>query len=98
MNDWEAEFKRRMVTFLLSNGSPVRMPDEDTTYGWLARDYRSIYSHLESCAPDMAKCSWDDSEWNEFAGTFAEPQVESRNGMGLKLTCMCGRPKNCKVR
>lgn len=84
----KAAFHEAMIGALLENSSPV--DEKPGYYGWLADDWRELYAHLEACGPDYPKCHWDDSEWTEFAGTFAPPEAGECKGIDMLLTCRCG--------
>lgn len=86
---WKDELNRRIVDYLVSNGSPV--DPKPSYYGWLADDYRELHAHLSGCALDYAKCDYEDTEWTEFAGTFAELSDSYMKGIKALVTCSCGQ-------
>lgn len=47
--------------------------------------------HMKSCGIDYSKSSYEDSEWESFNGTFAEPPWERETGLDVSLTCTCGK-------
>lgn len=83
---WKQEIHRRIINFMLRDGSPV--DPKPSYYGWIAHDYEKLFRHLAECQSAYSSCTWDDDEWTEFAGTFAD----DRNCTGLKaiITCACG--------
>lgn len=76
---------RAVVDAIIQNGSPV---SQDSSYGWLDSNYAELRVHMAHCRPDYEACTWDDSSWSEFQGTF-DPDVHMR-GIDLKLACRCG--------
>lgn len=76
-----------VVDALVRLGTPV--DDQGShEYGWLADDYTELRMHMAGCRPVYAQCTWTDSDWSEFMGTFDPP--ERRKGIDLTVTCQCG--------
>jgi hypothetical protein len=90
MSDWQAEFQRRIVTYLVKNGSPVSQVPTGTYGGYLDWNWREINAHVSKCELIFSECKWKDSEWSDFAGTFAESQWSDRTGIDVIVTCQCG--------
>lgn len=87
MNEKLKETLHRAVTdAIIRLGSPV--DDGDTTHGWLDSRYAELRIHMAHCRPAYEACTWGDSSWSEFQGTF-DPDVD-KQGVDLKLTCRCG--------
>jgi len=89
MDGWAAEFKRRITDWLIRQGTPVSLKPRQ--YGWMDDNWQNLYKHLDECHPDYEACTYEDSGWSEFAGTFAEPQFQDRQGIDLCVTCACGK-------
>jgi hypothetical protein len=85
---WEAEFYRRIITFLAKQGSPVSL--EPSYYAWHAEDWQELVVHLKTCLPDYPRCTFADLDWREFAGTFAEESASYRRGLEAVIYCSCG--------
>ena len=86
---WQEELNKRIVDYILANGSPVDISVRSLYYGWQARDREALYEHLRTCPLDYTKCTFTDDEWTEFAGTFAESDNRCV-GLGAAITCSCG--------
>lgn len=67
---WQEEAHRLVVDFLVHHGSPVKK--EDSFYGWIAPNWMEIYKQVKEVGIDYKNSRWDDSEWDEFKGTFYE--------------------------
>jgi hypothetical protein len=91
MMSWKDEFQEAIIRFLVKESTPVG--EGDTRWGWIADDYQELGRHLETCSLHIPECSWADSDWTEFAGTFADPPWDERKGIDVKVTCSCGRVK-----
>lgn len=82
---WEAEFHRRTIAFLISKGQAVSL--RESLYGWASYD-RTLDNHIRACRPAYDRCTWQDHQWTEFAGTFAD---DNRcNGIEAVIYCSCG--------
>jgi hypothetical protein len=89
MSDWKDEYRQASVAFIVKHGSPVETrPKHRSAYGWLAKDSMDIREHLDGCS--VASATVQESEWEEFNGTFAEPQWQERKGSDAVITCACG--------
>lgn len=88
---WKEEYKKALADFVVRNGSWVRSDAEPyRSYGgYMARDGNELRAHMIECS--VVSADVDDSQWEEFAGTFAEPQWQDRVGMDATITCACGR-------
>lgn len=75
-----------LVDFIIQRGSPVT--EGNPYYGWLDGHYTELRMHMAGCRPVYTQCTWQESEWDEFQGTF-DPDIR-RQGVDLTLTCMCG--------
>lgn len=95
MTTWQDELKKAITDVLLREGQPVQMTG-DGYYGWLARDWESVYAHMNGCQPDYGKCSWEDTEWVEFAST--RDGSRDMTGVQLTYTCQCGELSGRKFR
>jgi len=84
---WEAELNRRIVTFVVLNGALAGKRESE--YGWQAED-TGEREHVIECGIDTPLCSWEDREWTEFEGTFAEPTHSEHHGVEALVTCTCG--------
>lgn len=98
MNDaaeaWQTGFKVALYGFILKYGSAVRDDFKAyRSYGSWEDYYDSpdVANHLAECAFDLDECSYKDSDWVEFDGTFAEPSWGQRNGLDAWITCACGK-------
>lgn len=47
--------------------------------------------HIKTCGINFARSSYEDSEWSEFAGTFAEDPWPISHGIDAVVTCQCGK-------
>lgn len=77
---------RTVTDVIIRLGAPV--DDKDTSYGWIDSRYAELRIHMAHCRPVYEACTWDDSGWWEFQGTF-DPDVHEQ-GVDLRLTCRCG--------
>jgi len=48
-------------------------------------------NHLKTCGIDFARSSYDDSEWSQFAGTFADDPWPVSRGIDAIVVCSCGQ-------
>ncbi len=85
---WQDEFHEAVTRYLIAKGTPVS--ECNPYYGWIAPDYKQLRDHLRDCPPDLARCTWEDSRWTEFAGTFAESDND-RHGIDARTWCSCGQ-------
>ena len=44
-------------------------------------------AHIKACGINFRQSSYQDSDWSEFAGTFAEPPWEQRHGTDVIAYC-----------
>jgi hypothetical protein len=87
---WKDEYNKALTAFIVKHGSPVTDGRRISLYsGWMAEDYAEIREHLDTCM--ITKSRIDDSEWDEFMGTFAEPSVQVQHGVDAVVTCVCGQ-------
>lgn len=86
---WKDDFRESLISFLVRNGTPVSL--KDRTYGWMDYEWQYLNDHLTICGTDITRSSWEDSEWSEFCGTFAEPPFEQRRGVDAVVYCNCGQ-------
>jgi len=87
VNEKTRELLHRAVTdAIIALGTPVAA--ETSPYSWMDFEYAELRIHMAHCLPVYEKCTWDDSDWWEFAGTF-DPDVR-KQGIDLKLACGCG--------
>lgn len=84
---WEAELNRRIVMFVILRGSLVS--HRESEYGWMAED-TGEREHVVECGLSVPRCTWEDKEWSEFAGTFADQPYENYSGVDAVATCACG--------
>lgn len=82
---WEQELQRRVIDFILRDGSPV--DPQAGYYSWRAHDWERLYRHMAECSPRYEGCTWADAEWTEFRGTFADDNECS--GLQAIITCAC---------
>jgi hypothetical protein len=53
---------------------------------------RSVEEHLAGdCAIDFERSSYEDSEWTDFAGTFADDPWPRYHGIDAIVWCRCGQ-------
>lgn len=98
---WQSEFHEAIITFLVEHGSLVREGDTRHSYGgWqdytVYEDYdfnkpSGTLKHMRGCQIDFARSAYDDSEWDEFDGTFAEPPWRDCHGIDAIVFCRCGQ-------
>jgi hypothetical protein len=89
--DFRDELTKAIVNLLVQEGAPVGL--DASYYGWQADDWRALFDHVAKCKPDYDKCSWKDSYWSEFQGTFYEGDC-TVNGISMRFTCACGHIKD----
>jgi len=77
---------RAVVDALIAGGSPVDQGRH--SYGWIDGRYAELRIHMAHCPPVYEACTWYDSSWSEFQGTFDPPA--DMKGIDLKLACRCG--------
>lgn len=85
--DLKEEINKKVIEFLVASGYPVK--DDASIYGWMDDDYLDICDHVKTCGLNLSNCSWVDSDWNEFVGTFAESPVEWKQGIDAVVSCNC---------
>ena len=85
---WKAPFRRALIRALVKHGSPV--DPTPRTYGWIARDWPAIGEAVTREGIDYDKTTYDDSEWWEFAGSFAEPHEGDRRGIDAVIVTLAG--------
>lgn len=91
--DLQKEIKRRILKFLTKNGLPADTDWSRWYYGWIARDWATLVTHLGTCKVDIIHSSYEDAYWYEFQGTFYEGDSTVR-GIEAKITCACGEITN----
>lgn len=94
----QAEVHSAVLRYILEqaddvNGGLVQL--KPTFYNW--RSYE-IFEALGDLTPaahvlacGIASGHWEDKDWQEFAGTFAEYGDQFRHGIDAVVTCKCGR-------
>lgn len=91
---WQEEFKADLIAAIVIKGGKVREGLDLSRYaysysGW--EDYdRTEAEHMRVCAVDITRSSYDDSEWQEFQGTFQDEPWARRTGIDAVVTCKCG--------
>lgn len=88
--DWRVGYQAALKQYIFRHGSPV--DQNPSFYGWIADDYRSVREHLAVCPP-VEPIVVDESEWNEFQGTFYEGDTTCR-GIDATFSCGCGEVAN----
>lgn len=101
---WQADLNEALIGYVIRAGGLVR-EDSSTqhshacSYGWQEygwdddsqEDTPELTGHMRECAVDLNRSRWEDSDWSEFCGTFAEPPWEQRKGTDAVVWCACGR-------
>lgn len=102
---WQDGMKEALITYVISAGGLVtesasRQSSRQKIYGgWEEHgwddatqdDTPALTVHMRRCSLDLARCSWENSDWLEFNGTFAEPPWEQRSGTDAVVYCACGQ-------
>jgi hypothetical protein len=83
----KAAFHAAIVSTIAAWGSLVS--PRASEYGWHGED-TGEREHVRECGANPAASTWQDSEWTEFSGTFAEPPFQYRKGIDATVTCNCG--------
>lgn len=98
---WQEEMKAAVVMYILNHGMLVKEGErerfsysgwEDYGPGWSGTDNAELREHVFECG--MTSLAYDDSEWDEFDGTFAEPPWSTRKGIDATVTCTCTLVEN----
>lgn len=103
---WQEEFKAALIDAIVIKGGKVKDSYDLSRYvysysGWqdYSEDYRDTGAyHIATCAVDAARSTYDDSEWQEFQGTFAEEPWGRRTGIDAVVTCVCGKLDGVRYR
>lgn len=101
---WQDEMKAALLRQIVADGSLVQRGGGGGYGGWqdFTRGEHStprkwsyltteLSAHVAECGIDMDKSTYVDSDWTEFAGTFAEPPWEDRKGTDATIYCNCGK-------
>lgn len=98
---WKNGFKQALFGFIIDRGGLVQ-EDGGDIYGW--REYGhdeasgngepAAVVHMRGCSADLAASQYEDSRWNQFDGTLAEPPVSTHTGIDAVITCACGQVRN----
>jgi hypothetical protein len=84
----KAIFHQAVIGALIEHGRPVDL--NPSYYNWHDPDPDELRGHLEECGIAYEKCSWQDSNWQEFVGTFAPAGSDCYAGIEAVVTCRCG--------
>ena len=98
MTDWREGFKRALIDVVVAHGSPVReRPDffgwEEYPTGWGEETYEPIYAkkdHIALVGIDYSACTYEESVWDEFMGTFYEGDTRVY-GVDAWIVCLDGQ-------
>ncbi len=92
---WVDEYKRALIRAVVRMGSPV--DDKSDFFGWIARDHEKRRAEVDLVGIDFAATPMpDDSEWNEFQGTFYTGDTRHR-GIDVMLHLNNGRVMHWRV-
>lgn len=96
---WKGDFKRAVIDAVLRNGMKVKdvvMPRYDFS-GWAdygdnnwAQGQSAALTQIEAEGIDYEATTYDDSEWYEFAGTFAEEPWTPIRGVDVVVKTLAG--------
>jgi hypothetical protein len=102
---WQDGMNEALIGYVISRGALVtesasqRSPGQRIYGGW--QEYAwddatqdetpALTIHMRHCTADLARSSWQDSDWEDFNGTFAEPPWEQRSGTDAVVYCICGQ-------
>lgn len=98
MTDWREGFKRALIDVVATHGYPVR--DNESFYGW--EEYpvgwdretgQGIWpkkDHIALVGIDYSACTYHESEWHEFMGTFYEGDTRVY-GVDAWIVCLDGQ-------
>lgn len=87
-NSWKAGFKRALVDAIIRNGSPLD-PKADI-WGWTHPKHHEVAQAVRSGKIDYQACTWEESEWSEFMGSFYEGDTR-KYGMDLTIKMKDGQ-------
>lgn len=96
---WRDEFRTALFAYMLKHGILVK-EHAGSGYGGYGgwTDYFILHdrpddatSHITRCGIDTAASTYTDSEWYEFAGTFADDPWPRSTGIDAGLVCKCGK-------
>jgi hypothetical protein len=103
--NWQDGMKGALIAYVLRNGALVKESASQTSsgrqdyggwqeYGWdegLQEDVPALTVHMRDCRVNLTRSSYEDTDWCEFSGTFAEPPWEHRAGTDVVVYCACGK-------
>ena len=91
---WLDGMKEALIGYVISHGALVkesasqRSSGQRIYSGWQEDGWDdatqdetpALTIHMRHCAVDLARSCWEDSDWQDFNGTFAEPPWEQCSG------------------
>lgn len=99
MSQWKTGYRKAVALLLARYGYVVRT--SPATSRWDGPfDYSrmsEMHLHAAHCEGWATTGEFDDFEWDEFAGTFAEPPWEIKRALGARLSCGCGEFADVRV-
>lgn len=92
--DWKVGYRKALMAYVAKRGTPV--DKRPSIYGWIADDWEKSKRHVLSCGFDFLHTKVEESEWDEFLGTFAGNKT--KHGIDVTGRCKCGAMRDLYFR